>query len=83
MKKRMLSALVASCLIVGSLVGCGDQGNTVKTSNTSNTSNTASTATSGSAANNFSEAVNLQQTPQGENEYNSYYKLDSLVRFCK
>ena len=62
MKKRMLSALVASCLIVGSLVGCGGQGNTVKTSNTSNTSNasnTASTAKSGSAANNFSEEVNL------------------------
>ena len=56
MKKRMLSALVASCLIVGSLVGCGGQGNTAKTSNTSNT---ASTAKSGSATNNFSEEVNL------------------------
>ena len=53
MKKRLLSAFVASCLIACSLVGCGSKGSTEKASTA------ASTAKSGSAANQFADEVNL------------------------
>ena len=53
MKKRLLSAFVASCLIACSLTGCGSKGSTEKASTA------ASTAKSGSAANQFADEVNL------------------------